>query len=323
MGYKKMKYAPVVIPTLNRIEHLQRCITSLQRNPWAKYTPLIISVDYPPSEKYQDGYQKVCSYLKEDITGFASVKIIYQKENLGPYENAEFLRKYIGSNYDRYIFLEDDIETSPNFIEYIDKGLDIFEENDDIIAICAGAPVCPESETDNVVLTPDFAAYGYGTWIIKENYYYERINRSYLLQLVKHTESLIKLAKYSPSLLFALQEAILCRHKLYQLPNGEVPVIDMTIKIYAVVDDKYVIAACHKKVRNWGFDGSGENSPKVKNLEKGNGGNDKRDYFDYKFSNPIHIYQVPERKNLELIIRSIVAIMRLKAWGLTHREDQV
>ena len=62
-----MKYAPIIIPTLNRIEHLKRCITSLQKNPWAKYTPLIVSVDYPPNERYVEGYKKVCKYLKEEI----------------------------------------------------------------------------------------------------------------------------------------------------------------------------------------------------------------------------------------------------------------
>ena len=51
-----MYRAPVLIPTCNRIHHLKRCVESIARNKLAKETELYISVDYPPSEKYQDGY---------------------------------------------------------------------------------------------------------------------------------------------------------------------------------------------------------------------------------------------------------------------------
>lgn len=309
-----MIYAPIVIPTLNRIEHLQRCINSLQKNSWAKYTPLIISVDYPPSEKYKAGYQKVCDYLKCGLINFHSVEIIFQEENLGAYENAEFLRKYVGKNYDRYIFLEDDIEASPNFIEYIDKGLEIFEEDDDIIAICAGSPSKQESEVENIVLTHDFAAYGYGTWLKKENQYYEKINRKYLIDIVGNMHFMLMLAMYDPSLVFSLQEAILRRSKLYQLPNGEVPVIDMMIKIYAVLEGKYVVTACNKKVRNWGLDGSGENCPIVKDLAMKNGGNDEREHFDYRYPMPLSIYKRKIKISMQVILRVFVAFVKLKIW---------
>ncbi len=55
----KNAYAPVAIPTLNRIDHLKRCISSLAKNEYAKYTNIYISVDYPPNEKYLDGYNEI------------------------------------------------------------------------------------------------------------------------------------------------------------------------------------------------------------------------------------------------------------------------
>lgn len=54
----KKVYAPVLIPTLCRSEHFIRCIESLKRNTWAQYTDVFIGLDYPPSEKYFDGYCK-------------------------------------------------------------------------------------------------------------------------------------------------------------------------------------------------------------------------------------------------------------------------
>lgn len=46
---------PICIPTCNRYEHLKRCVESLSKCTLASETDLIISVDYPPSDKYVDG----------------------------------------------------------------------------------------------------------------------------------------------------------------------------------------------------------------------------------------------------------------------------
>ena len=74
-----MKYAPVLIPTLNRDRHLKRCLDSLAASSVAKYTDIYISLDYPPSEKYVAGYERVKKLLEEyDFSGFKSHTILYQ-----------------------------------------------------------------------------------------------------------------------------------------------------------------------------------------------------------------------------------------------------
>ena len=110
-----MVYAPVIIPTCNRIEHLKKCINSLASNEFAKFTEIYISVDFPPSEKYEKGYNEVINYLKGGIGGFKEVFVYIQEKNLGPSENANFLANQIKS-YDRWIFTEDDNEFSSNFL---------------------------------------------------------------------------------------------------------------------------------------------------------------------------------------------------------------
>ena len=50
---------PICIPTCNRYEHLKRCVESLSKCTLASETDLIISVDYPPSDKYVDGNEKI------------------------------------------------------------------------------------------------------------------------------------------------------------------------------------------------------------------------------------------------------------------------
>lgn len=311
-----MIYAPIVIPTLNRIEHLKRCIISLQKNAWAKHTPLVISVDYPPTEKYQSGYREICEYLRDGVEGFASVEIIYQEENLGAYENAEYLRRYIGAVCDRYIFMEDDNELAPNFIEYIDKGLEIFKDDMDIIAICASGVSEKAAEEYNVVLSQNFAAYGYGTWIEKENIYYEKIERKYIEDIAGNTKLMLKLACAQPRFIFALQSAILKKEKIYQLSNDVVPVIDQTIILYMFSEQKYVLAPCVNKVRNWGYDGSGENCHKDNNYDVTKVVIDQNQSFDYRYEYPLKKAKLRGGYSLENICRIFFVFIKIGIWRL-------
>lgn len=307
-----MVYAPIIIPTLNRKEHLQRCIESLQNNTWAKYTTLVIGVDYPPTEAYRTGYEAVCNYLQQGITGFANVEVIYHQENLGPYENGKYLKRYIEEWSDRYIFTEDDNEMSPNFIEYLDRGLDKFEKDDAIIAICStGAVNEKETENENVVLTHNYSAHGYGTWFAKEKIFSTEINRKYFEKISKNVRKLWSLYQYSPSLIFACQSVIFRKEKLYQLPDKSVPVLDMTIKIYSVLENKFVVCPCIKKSRNWGYDGSGVNCPstETKILEDRI---DERKEFIIRYKGKMKISKIHARNSLETKVRVLLAILKLK-----------
>ena len=100
--------APVLIPTLNRYQHIKNCIESLAKNPLAKETELYISVDYPPSEKYEQGYQSVIDYLDSGVSGFKAVYIYKQEKNLGVFKNADFLRNKAFEKCEGYIVTEDD-----------------------------------------------------------------------------------------------------------------------------------------------------------------------------------------------------------------------
>lgn len=315
-GSMKMIYAPIIIPTLNRIEHLERCITSLQKNVWAQYTTLIISVDYPPEEKYESGYRKVCEYLSRKITGFAHVEIIYQSENLGAYENTEYLKRVVRRRWDRYIFSEDDNEFSPNFIEYVDKGLDEFENDENIIAICSCGIENSGIERDNVVLSQNFAAYGYGTWIVKMEEYSNKIDRKYLENIARSNKLMWKLAYKQPRYIFALQSAILKKEKIYQLGDNQVPIIDQTITMYMIMEKKYVLVPCLTKVRNWGYDGSGENCHKDSSYDASKVVIDQTTMFQYVYRYPLKITDLPRKYTIENICRIIMVFMKIGVWRL-------
>ena len=50
------KYAPVVIPTLCRYEHLKNCLESLARCTYSHETDVYLCLDFPAKESHKRGY---------------------------------------------------------------------------------------------------------------------------------------------------------------------------------------------------------------------------------------------------------------------------
>lgn len=123
-----MTFYPVIIPTLNRYTHLRRCVESLARNTHASETELIIGLDYPPSEKYVEGYRQVKAYLPT-ITGFKKVTIFERPENWGAVKNYTHLINYVFNTYDAFIATEDDNEFSPCFLDYMNLMLQRYKDD--------------------------------------------------------------------------------------------------------------------------------------------------------------------------------------------------
>ena len=58
---------PVYIPTLNRYEHFRNCVESLARCTHADKIELVVGLDYPPSEKYVEGWKKISTEVTFDF----------------------------------------------------------------------------------------------------------------------------------------------------------------------------------------------------------------------------------------------------------------
>ena len=161
-------FAPVLIPTLNRYEHLRRCIESLAKCTHAKETELIIGLDYPPSEKYEGGWKMIREYLPT-INGFRKVTILNRNKNLGAVANMNALIDFACKTNESYIFTEDDNEFSPNFLEYINKGLERYKDDTNVFSISGyNFPISMEGYEKNVYGTYHFSAWGCGFWRDKQ-----------------------------------------------------------------------------------------------------------------------------------------------------------
>lgn len=255
---KAMVYAPVTIPTLCRDKHFIRCIESLRRNPWAKYTEIYIGLDYPAKEEHWEGYRKISAYLEQSFPEFKAVHVYRREENVGAVMNSRFLREEAEKNYDRYIFMEDDLEASPNFLEYMDKSLKEFEDNPDVIAVTGYSYPLPWKIAENcTVVKQDFngSVWGCGFWLNKR----ERLQH-YLQTngLAKDFAFAYKSGRLHNMIDFAVKDYVnLCENGWSGKTGFLNRATDIALRIYLGVHHSYFIMPSSSKIRNHGYDGSG------------------------------------------------------------------
>lgn len=262
-----MNCAPIIIPTLNRAEHLKECIESLKTSPLANETDLYISVDYPPNEQYVEGYEQVKKYVKEDLKGgFRNIYIYIQEENLGAERNSIFLReKSIASSKTSYIFTEDDNVFSPAFLEYINYSLEKYEEDENIFRICGYSPLMHYSEAEGDSFLLDHGnGWGMGIWRRKEEDFEKWLSRENFMKLLKNSTVCNLLYSRSFKKYWNLVEACLSipgdKTDVFssQLSNN-IRNIDYTAGIYMTLNGLCALFPKNNLVVNNGFDGTGIN----------------------------------------------------------------
>lgn len=258
-----MKYAPVIIPTLCRYEHFVRCIESLKKNTWAKYTDVYIGLDYPAKELHKNGYEKINEYIKQGFREFKSFTVFIREKNYGASYNTQAMKKHCFEKYDRYIYLEDDIECSPNFIEYMDLMLDKYENDDSVVAVSGySAPIDLIYQKNAGAIKQQLQAntWGIGTWKNKIIEIEKYLSRSSLEKRFVETYQSGRLQHMTD---WAIKDYInmvahgVSRNSLLK------QLTDVSVRIMLTVENKYIIIPVVSKTRNLGFDGSGLYCPEV------------------------------------------------------------
>lgn len=266
-----MIYAPMMIPTLCRANHFIRCIESLKRNLWAQYTDVYIALDYPAKKEHWRGHQQICKYLEvSDFSCFASFNIIRRDVNYGSSRNSSDLREYLFRNYDCIIRTDDDVEFSPNFLEYMNKALEQFKNDDRVIAVSGYSyPVQWDIDEKSNTMLENFVApmWGTGFWREKFRYLQEYLERGGLVIDFEKTLTSKKYKKLTKAGWCDYAFSITGRHPYDTMICR---MADVSMRIYLAVKDKYIVSPAISKSRNWGFDGSGVYCQNIIGNRKGN-----------------------------------------------------
>lgn len=165
-----MNLAPIVLFTYNRLDVTKKTIQALQNNYLAQESKLIIFSDGAKNETAKPKVTEVRNYLKS-IDGFASIEIIESISNKGLANSIITGVTEVINQYGKVIVLEDDLVTSPNFLNYMNQGLDYFENNKTIISICGfGLKIKkPNNYNSDFYVHGRSSSWGWATWAQKWN----------------------------------------------------------------------------------------------------------------------------------------------------------
>jgi len=122
--------APIIVFAYNRKDHLVRTIEALAANEGANASDLYIYVDAPKPGVSDEGNAAVREYLHGlEKAGFHSVTLCEAKEHKGLAASVIGGVSEVISEYKRAIVVEDDIVTSPYFLNFMNDALDYYYDN--------------------------------------------------------------------------------------------------------------------------------------------------------------------------------------------------
>jgi hypothetical protein len=159
---KNLQPAPVHISVYDRPRHFIKCIESLSKNIEAHDTTLYISSDGPKDKASADNIRIIRDYIN-NVQSFKKINLFAPKENT----NGEVLTNVsdaIRSDSKKYIFSEDDNIFSKNFLSFVNDGLNLYQHNKHIFAICGYMFPGFSPQDKNQHFLRCFNGWGVGFW---------------------------------------------------------------------------------------------------------------------------------------------------------------
>ena len=239
----------------DRLDSLKKCIESLQKCKESAQSVLYISSDAAYGDQDIEKIDAVRNYI-QTVTGFKKVIPITPKENKGLNRAYNFAVKLIFEENDTLIFLEDDILVAPDFLKFMNEGLDFYKNDDKIISISGFShSVFFDVDTNlksEVYFTNRWCPWGFASWKNKiqniSDLSVEALNEDL------NNKSFVKrLDKIGIDLFTAFQR---------KLNKKEPLVLDYRYVHHMVKNDLYTVTPYTTKTFNIGNDGQGTRTKK-------------------------------------------------------------
>ncbi len=157
-----MTPAPIVLFVYNRPAHTRRTVEALKRNAPSRDSDLTIYSDAAKSDVQADAVNEVRKYVRQ-IDGFKSVSIVERETNFGLARSIIDVVTSVVNKYGRIIVLEDDMVTSPFFLNYMNEALEKFADDDRVVSI-HGYVYSVDQPLPEAFFLPGADCWGWATW---------------------------------------------------------------------------------------------------------------------------------------------------------------
>lgn len=158
--------APIVIFAYNRPDALLRLKTCLENNKLYHSSVCHIFIDGARNDKDEELINKV-SEIAQSMT---------RNVHISSYNKGLAISIISGvseiiNQYGKAIILEDDLICTSNFLDFMNQGLDYYQNDDNIISVCGyGLKIRkPKDYIGDVYLSNRSSSWGWGTWADRWN----------------------------------------------------------------------------------------------------------------------------------------------------------
>lgn len=157
--------APIVLFTYKRLDTLKQTVEALQQNYLAADSDLYIFSDAAKGDLDSVGVTQVRNYI-QSVSGFKSITIYESQLNKGLATSIIEGVSQILKDHEAVIVLEDDLITTPNFLNFMNGALDYFKNNQRIYAVNGYSHLIEGivSKDDFIYLHSRASSWGWATW---------------------------------------------------------------------------------------------------------------------------------------------------------------
>ena len=168
---RPQSYAPVAMFVYNRLDNTQVTLKHLLGNNQARETDLYVFSDGGKDELSWILVDEVRKYLHETkrtveaTQALRSMTIIERPENFYLERNIMEGIQYVLERHDRIIVLEDDIMTSPYYLEFMNQAFELYRDVKKVMHVTgfSNLDLTAVQERD-FYFSPHMSGWGWGTW---------------------------------------------------------------------------------------------------------------------------------------------------------------
>jgi hypothetical protein len=162
------KLSPIVLFVYNRPEHTKKTVQALKKNELVNESQLYVFSDGPKNEENVNKVNEVRNIIKK-IDSFDGVEIVERNRNLGLANSVITGVTEVINKHGKVIVLEDDIVTSPAFLVYMNKLLDVYKDKKRVYSVTGyNFPLnimkIPDNYPYDIYFHPRAASWSWGTW---------------------------------------------------------------------------------------------------------------------------------------------------------------
>jgi hypothetical protein len=159
-----MTFAPIAFFAYKRPDHALRALTSLSQCALAEQSALHIFCDGPKCAEDADGVRRVREAVKSK-RWCGEVTVVERDANRGLAKSIIGEVSRLCAQHGKVIVVEDDLVLSPQFLKYMNAGLERYENEERVMNISGYLfPISINPSTDAFFLSPFAAPWGWATW---------------------------------------------------------------------------------------------------------------------------------------------------------------